>query len=198
MSATGGKFPYVVVLKNQSVRGFNILAILLNVASCVFFVREFFLMDSDSEFFLLMGILVVLFILGWNQYHWNKGRKVFYDRAYLVTALLWLKMPYMEWLILPFILLAILEYQVKFPVEIGFSENVIIVNTIFKRRYTWSQLSNVMLKDGLLTMDFWNNRLLQREVEDDEEDDDASEEEFNQFCQAQLIKSFSHSYGKAE
>lgn len=197
MAATNGKFPYVVVLKNTSSRAFNVLAILLNLASCVFFVREFIINDGDIEFFLLMGVLVVLFILAWNQYHLPRRRKVYYDRAYLVTALLWLKMPYMEWLFLPFILLAILEHQVKFSVEIGFSEQQVVVNSLFRKKYGWSQLSNVVLKDGLLTMDFHNNRLLQREIEDDDDEDDAPEEEFNQFCRQQLEKSTSGAYGKA-
>jgi hypothetical protein len=82
----------------------------------------------------------------------------------------------------------LLEHQVKFPLEIGFSENQIVFNTLFRKKYNWSQLSNVMLKDGMLTMDFYNNRLLQRQVEDDEDDDDATEEEFNLFCRQQLKK----------
>jgi hypothetical protein len=195
MSATGGKFPYVVVLKNTSARAFNILGILLNVASCLFFVNEF-IIRGELNFYLLTGLSVVIGILIWNYYHNRHGRKVFYDRAYLVTGLLWLKMPYMQWMILPYVVLALLEHQVKFPVEIGFSENAIVVNSIFRKKYKWSQLSNVVLKDGLLTMDFWNNRLLQREVEDDEDEDDASEEEFNLFCREQLKKSLVAPYGK--
>jgi hypothetical protein len=43
------------------------------------------------------------------------------------------------------------------------------------------------LKDGLLTLDFSNNKVVQREIEDDEEDD-ADEEEFNNFCRNQLAR----------
>jgi hypothetical protein len=117
-----------------------------------------------------------------------KGHKVFFNRAYLISALLWIKMPYMEWLFIAFILLAIMERQVKFPLEIGFSESQVVFNTLLKKKYNWSQLSNVVLKDGLLTIDFMNNRLLQREVEEEVEEEEVSEEEFNAFCRMQLQK----------
>lgn len=182
-----GKFPFVVVLKTTKDRSFNILAVLLNVASAAFFFKEFLLAGS-IRYIQALAILVMLGVLIWNYLKSRKGKKVFYDRAYLITGLLWMGMPYMQWLFIPFIILALLEHQVKFPLEIGFSESQIVLNTIFKKRYLWSQLSNVMLRDGLLTMDFADNRLLQREVEDDEDEDDASEEEFNQFCRQQLKK----------
>jgi hypothetical protein len=45
-----------------------------------------------------------------------------------------------------------------------------------------------MLKDGILTMDFRNNKLFQKETDDsDDPDYDGSEEEFNQYCIDQLI-----------
>lgn len=185
-----GKFPYVVILKTTKDRSLNILANLLNIASAAFFVKEF-LFGVSIRYIQLIAVAVMLGVLVWNYLKIRKGSKVFYDRAYLITGLLWMGMPYMQWLFLPFILLALLEHQVKFPLEIGFSESQIVLNTIFKKRYTWSQLTNVKLRDGLLTMDFANNRLLQREVEDDENDDDASEEEFNQFCRQQLKKNWS-------
>ncbi|WP_315814501.1 hypothetical protein [Paraflavitalea speifideaquila] len=40
----------------------------------------------------------------------------------------------------------------------------------------------------MLTLDFVNNRILQREIEDDE-DDEADEDEFNAWCRKQLNKS---------
>ena len=196
MSLPEGKFPYVIILKNPSGRTFSVLGILLNVGSLIFFAREY-LFTPHLNFFLLAGMLVVVGILIYNIIAEKKGKKAYYNRAYLVTALLWIKMPYMQWLLVPFIILAILEHQVKFPLEIGFSENQIVFNTLFKRKYAWWQLSNVVLRDGLLTMDFANNRILQREVEDDDEEDDASEEEFNQFCRNQLKKNPADPYGKS-
>ena len=85
-----------------------------------------------------------------------------------------------------FFLLAFLEYQTKRPLEIGFHHDRVVINTLIKRRFEWSAFNNVVLRDGLLTLDFSNNRLMQKEVADDEEEDDADEEEFNAFCRDRL------------
>ena len=192
MAALGGKYPFVVILKNKVSTPVNIIGFLLNMGACGFFLKEFvgpLVGSKEMSVMLIIAILIIIILLGRNFIRQQRGHKIFFDRIYLITALLWLKMPYMQWLFIPFVILAFLEHQVKFPMEIGFSESRIVFNTFFKKKYNWSQLTNVMLKDGLLTMDFRNNRLLQREIEDEEDEDDASEEEFNLFCQEQLKKS---------
>lgn len=187
MSSTGKNFPYVVILKNNTDRAFTVLAILLNVASAALFINQL-IASGEIDVIRALGVAVLISMVIWNIRRNRRGQKGYYDRAYLVTGLMWMGMPFMQWLFLPFMLLALLEHQVKFPLEIGFSETQIVFNTLFRKKYKWDQLSNVMLRDGMLTMDFKNNRLVQREVEDDEDEDDASEEEFNIFCKEQLKK----------
>jgi hypothetical protein len=84
-------------------------------------------------------------------------------------------------------MLALLEYQAKYSIEIGFSDKEVLINSLFKKRYQWKQFNNIVLKDGLLTLDFTNNRVLQREIEDDGESE-ADEDEFNLYCEQQLRK----------
>jgi hypothetical protein len=194
MSATGRKFPYVVVLKNATDRAFIVLAVLLNLSSAVFFFKEFVL-ASPRSVIRIIGLAVLVGIILWNLVETSRGKKPKYSRAYVVTALLWVTMPYMQWLVFPFALLVVLEHQVRLPLEVGFSETQIVFNTLFRKKYNWGQLNNVVLKDGLLTMDFVSNRVLQREVEDDDEEDDTSEEEFNLFCREQLKKNPVGLYG---
>ena len=133
MGLSSVRFPYIVVLKNQSVKLFNYFGLLLNLASCIFFTKEFAFAD-EKNFFLLAGITLVIGIIIWNVVRAKKGKRVFYDRAFLVSALLWVKMPYMEWLFIAFILLALLDYQVKFPLEIGFSESQVVFNYLLKKK----------------------------------------------------------------
>jgi hypothetical protein len=94
-------------------------------------------------------------------------------------------MPYWQWLVFVFVALALLEHQAKHALEIGFSSKEIVFNSLFKKRHQWSELTNVMLKDGLLTVDFKNNKLFQKEI--DEGEQEASEEEFNLWCRKQLF-----------
>jgi hypothetical protein len=177
-------YQYVVTLKNQSHRYIDILGLILSLFSTVCFGLE--LINSNGRLAApLIGVIAVPAFVIWNLVLQAKKRKVYYSRSLLLAALVWMKMPYFQWLAFLFIILALLEYQAKYSVEIGFSDNEIVINSLFKKRYDWKQFSNIVLKDGLLTLDFTNNRILQREVEDDE-DDDADEDEFNEYCRKQL------------
>ena len=61
----------------------------------------------------------------------------------------------------------------------------ITFNTFPFKNYAWQQLRNVMLKDNLLTLDFTNNKILQKETETDVSLE--TEREFNEFCKAHLM-----------
>jgi drug/metabolite transporter superfamily protein YnfA len=174
-------YNYVVTLKNQQTRYLDIIGFLLSFISIICFIEEM-VKSQEVGIAYLFGSIFIIGVLAWNVYQSRKNhRKVYYSRALLIAALVWMKMPYFQWLSFAFIILALLEYQAKYAVEIGFSEKEIVMNTLFKKKYNWMHFTNIILKDGLLTMDFASNRILQREVEDDE-DDDAEEEEFNDFC----------------
>lgn len=177
-------YQYVVTLKNQTSRYIDVLGLILSIFSAFCFGLEL-VKASSVSLACLIGVIAVPGFVIWNLVLQRKKQKVYYSRALLIAALVWMKMPYFQWLAFVFIILALLEYQAKYSIEIGFADNEIVFNSLFKRRYSWQQFSNIVLKDGLLTLDFANNKILQREVEDDE-DDDADEDEFNEYCRKQL------------
>ena len=53
-----------------------------------------------------------------------------------------------------------------------------------KKEIEWIELSNVVLKDRLLTIDLKSNKLFQHEIINN----DTDETEFNNFCKEQLNK----------
>ena len=55
------------------------------------------------------------------------------------------------------------------------------------RAIKWNDLNSLVLKDGLLTIDFKNNKLIQQIV--DKKSDAIIEKDFNDFCKVQLSKS---------
>jgi hypothetical protein len=61
--------------------------------------------------------------------------------------------------------------------------NIILPGMFSQRIVQWNELSNVLKKHDLLTLDFKNNKLLQVEVTDG----DIRETEFNQFCHEQIV-----------
>ncbi len=132
----------------------------------------------------LAGVLFIAGLLIWNFIRIRKKHLIYFSKALLIAGLVWTKMPYFQWLVFVFVALALLEYQARLPLEIGFSSRQIIFNSLLKRRYQWRDINNVVLRDGLLTIDFENNRLFQKEI--DEGEKEASEKEFNNWCMEQL------------
>jgi hypothetical protein len=55
-----------------------------------------------------------------------------------------------------------------------------------KKFIAWNELNAIVLKDGLLTLDFRNNRLIQQNIADGY--NSINEKEFNDFCTEQLKK----------
>jgi hypothetical protein len=67
--------------------------------------------------------------------------------------------------------------------KIILSSEEILIPSLLKGVTKWNDLNNVILKDGILTIDYKTNKLLQNEIE---EDDFINEQEFNDFCKQQL------------
>ena len=65
------------------------------------------------------------------------------------------------------------------------SEQHIIYPSFPKREIGWNELNNLILKDGLLSIDFKNNRLAQSMIKANGSDT-LDEKEFNEFCKTRL------------
>ena len=186
------RYQYVVILKKDGERATDLLSILLCFLSAVIFLYVQFSGPHD-RYFLLGWAVIILLGLGWNMIvRRRRGQRVRYRLLLIMTAVGWLGMPFFPWLALVFLLLSFLEYQTKRPLEIGFDQDRVVINSLIRQRHDWSVFNNVVLKDGLLTLDFKSNRLLQKEVADDEEEDDADEEEFNAYCRGRLTAADRH------
>jgi len=187
-------YKYVVILKRDSEKKTDVLSFLLCLLSAIFFLFSaaasvFMEVDASGVTWFYAAISLILIAgLIINTLTRSKTRKyIRYRYLLLIAALGWLGSTVLPWLSVFFVLLAFLEYQTKRPLEIGFDSDRVVINSLIRRKYDWSDLSNVVLRDGLLTVDFKNNHLLQKEVVDDDEDeDDADEKEFNDYCQTRL------------
>lgn len=184
-------YPYIISLRNESARYVNIIGFLLTAGSSILFLREMILRNQIIVPY-LAGILFIAGLILWSWWRSRKPsedgevREIYYSKALLIAGLVWTKMPYMPWLVIIFVLLAFLEYQAKLSPEIGFSTEHIVFNGLFKKRYSWEEIDNVVLRDGILTVDFKNNKLVQKEIDSGE--NEASEEEFNEWVNNRLIR----------
>ena len=201
------KYKYVVILKKESERATDAFSILLCLFSALTFawlaVRQVRYTHHENPLFTsasigaptdayILGALSILLLTGLiiNLIRRRRTRiaprPVRYRFWLLIAAIGWIGLTPTPWVGAFFFLLSFLEYQTKRPLEIGFDQDHIVMNTLFKRQFDWSAFNNVILKDGLLTLDFKNDKLIQKMVADDEDEDDADEEEFNTYCRSRL------------
>lgn len=138
--------------------------------------------------YLYMVMTGILLFLVFNNRKQRKGIEVNYRSALSLAALGWIAQPGdWKWVAAVFIVASILERQVKFPVEYAFDKNQVVFNSLPRKYYAWSDLNNVVLKDGLLTIDLRSNKLIQKEVKS-EGLTDTLQRDFNEFCRAMIAE----------
>lgn len=89
------------------------------------------------------------------------------------------------WVSIPVCIVTILSSFIKKIFRFSFFADVIRIDSFPARTIQWVQLQNLVLKDGLLTIDFKNNHIIQSEILLFRPDT-KSEADFNEFCQSQL------------
>lgn len=100
---------------------------------------------------------------------------------YLI-AVGWVFSPY-PWLALVFAALTFLYEYASGDLPVKFEAEGIQYGNIFSRTIPWEEMSNVVLKDGLLTLDFKSNKLFQQYLSPQAP---VEESAFNRFCQERL------------
>ena len=89
--------------------------------------------------------------------------------------------------IIPALLLFIMSalgFVMRRDVSLTFMEDEVVINTLPKKSFLWTDFHQILLKDGILTLDFKNNKLIQEELL--ENNNDFSEKQFNDFCKEKI------------
>ena len=129
---------------------------------------------------LFRSVAVIYFII----YYLHKKKQfppVILELPIYLFALLWFfaNAYWMALLVFIFGSFAILSKQ---KVLVLVNEDDILYKSFPNRTFKWAGLNNIILKDGLLTIDFKNNKIIQQPIEETNIDETA----FNHFCQHQL------------
>ncbi len=178
-------YDYIVVFKQRNDRlTDSISQLMLLLAVCVFIFSVS--VPAAGTNAVVLVILTVGIIAWWvySYFKYKKGGAPFYRLALLLASVGWFLQPKGLPIAIIYFVAAALEKQAKFPQEVAFDDEEIVFNTLPKKRYSWQDLANVVLKDGILTIDFRNNKLIQKEIES--QTSAKEEQEFNEFCQARL------------
>ncbi len=177
-------YDYILVFKSSGHRLINrISQMMLLLAVAVFLFTAFVSFKRSS----VLPILFSAGIVAWWVYVYQKGKKgvpVFFRIALFLAALGWYIQPGGLVLSVIYLVAALIEKQVKFPQELAFDADEIVFNSLPKKHYSWNDINHIVLKDGLLTIDFINNKFIQKELESFPPI--TLEQEFNAFCRTRL------------
>jgi hypothetical protein len=186
-------------IKDKKFKGYKKIASLLFGINAVLFVA-WGLEAGASKRIILFTAAVIL--LGYAVYHWKYKPKK--EKSYLIIYLLiagiWFTETTYWYFAFVYLALPLLQYSMEKDFAIVVSDQDIIFAGLTRTNFAWDRFDNIILKDGLLTLDFTNNRIIQAEpdlfnsagldiVADKDEDawkkgEDYSrlEKEFNEFC----------------
>ncbi|MEY4381895.1 MAG: hypothetical protein RJA92_1275 [Bacteroidota bacterium] len=182
----GKVYEYIIVLKKRSFVFINRVSLLMITIAALLLSVQVILHGYQNT---LIYITIILLMVAWTAFTMlknKKGRPSLYRISLLLGAWGIFIQPYLSWLAFVYVAAAVFEKQVKFPEEIAFDNDEVIINSFPKKRYTWDAFQNIVLKDGLLTLDYKNNTLFQKQIESSVEKE--LEDAFNLFCQERLNK----------
>jgi len=132
---------------------------------------------------LITAVYTVFTIMEWIS---KKPLPDFWHRSIFgYCALAWMKEGFW-WLSIVLLLFILLDFIAHKKLVVHVTDKTIVVPYVMQKTVDWNEVNNVILKDGLLTIDFKNNKLFQQLILNS--DADVNEKEFNEFCRQQLNK----------
>lgn len=181
---------FYIILRNEKRKQYDLIAVLLIFFNIAWFVYLLlFSTDKKVKFIGTAATITVLAAFAIDLFLTYLKKKYIYHNfrviSILVIAIAWLNLDLWWMCLLHFCVLLFYQSVIKTPVFFISSEYISYPGFI-KRKINWSECSNVILKDGLLTIDLQNNKIIQQLV--DETKTSVNEQEFNDFCRQQMKK----------
>ncbi len=179
------QYNFVITLRQQGFHLINAISQLMLFFAVVIFIYQ----ALQNNYIYVLNITVSTLIIALCIYFYILSKKenniVYYRFALLLAAVGWFVQPERNiFFSMLYLFAAIIEKQAKFPQEIGVNEEGIIFNSFPKKFHAWNELSNIIIKEGIITVDYKNNKLFQKEIESKVSYD--LETEFNEFCEVKL------------
>ena len=174
-----------LVLKNEKVKQYTLFALLIIVFNII---ALSYLAVSRSEIrYRASAVVLLISVLFIIQHFANKKQKQFSAKGAAILLIIASYLGFKLWL--PALIMTILALLYIISVRqfiLSVNASNIVYPSFPKRIIQWNELNNIIMRDGLLTLDFKNNKLIQALVSKDQTDRDIDEKEFNDFCRKQL------------
>lgn len=177
---------FEITLKNEKEKLYDRFAIFIFLFNAAAILFAFFqtgqtnLQRTFSSISFSSSIVTVIYYLRSAR---GIRSKYYFLFATFFTSCYWILLGFW-WIGLLVFLLAVLYIFSKRTLLVTISHKHIEYPSFPKRCITWTETNNVILKDGLLTIDLKNNKIIQQPI--DEKMTTINEQEFNDFCKQQL------------
>ena len=172
---------YVITLRNEKLRTYTLISWLIIALNFVSFLYLGILGSSSATNlpYFAAGLLLIIFI-----FRFVSKREDFESDSislcYSLVIIAWIVLQY-YWAAVIIIFLFLFQDISRRKLVVLFFDDRIVYPSFPKRAIQWQDLNNVILRDGILTIDLKNDKVLQNEILSP-----TSEIDFNEFCTAQL------------
>ena len=172
------------ILKNEKLNSYNKVSYLVSAFNFIFFIFYAFYSKHGYErvLWLFFSILIPVFCFTEIIIRDKLRLKLTFSITYFWLLFIWPGISL--WMALIHLILLISDSVARRKLNVYFNTGGIGYPSFPKKNIPWNSLSNVVLKDGLLTIDFKNNHLLQAEIITTANQID--ETTFNHYCEQQL------------
>ena len=179
---------YKFVLKNEKRKSYQRISQFIIIANILLFIY-LLLFPPDNNILTSAGAtLICVFLYYLVKYFFYRSQLFQEGWLFSVYHLFFIGFAGMGFYI-PAVIVAVLAILMIIATReytVLFYNDRIHYNAVPVKELPWKDLNNVILKDGLLTIDMKNNRLFQEEL--DSTKNNVDETEFNEFCRQQLNK----------
>ena len=171
---------YSFALKEEKSKTLPVISVLLCLIALPY--AFFYVASKGNLVVLLCGILIVAGLM-WNLFFAPKqSRKLPYSLLLFLCFTIWIWNGSLVWIGVLYLITALLERRSHRPSKISFSQTGIDYSAMYSRHFDWVTLHNAVMKDGLLTLDFKDNRIIQKLISEE----NLKEAEFNHYCLMQI------------
>lgn len=168
--------------KRKSYHQFSWFIVFLNVIAQWFLVSTPAYQNGIYVIVVITVIAAALAVLTLRDYLGLAGKTPYIiGTLYAAVSVTWIKWE-LYWVVAILAFFYILYVLATRKFEVRFFDNYISYPSVPRKDVLWTELDNVIIKAGILTIDFKNNTLIQVETEDS----DVNEREFNEFCKKRL------------
>ena len=177
---------YSLILKNEKTKNYRNISLLLVLFNLLGFVFLFVNKEAgnQSNLFLLCSVFLIatyIFLAVLKRIFKNPFPDTWHRLLFFYCSIVWLYDGFW-WLSIALLIINLLDILANRILEVKISDEKIILPSIPKKEINWNELNNLLVKDGLLTIDFKNNKLFQQLLQSS----DLDEKEFNEFCKRHL------------